>query len=63
MHGKPYKDASGVNVDSLVLVYRVTLPTYVAPGHANVADGHHDDDHHGDHHDYRDDDHRDNDRH
>lgn len=26
MAGKPYKDASGANVDSLVLVYRVTLP-------------------------------------
>ncbi len=31
MAGSPYKDASGFNVDTLVLVYRVTLPTYVAP--------------------------------
>jgi len=31
MAGQPYKDASGFNVDTLVLVYRVTLPTYVAP--------------------------------
>ncbi|WP_051955776.1 esterase-like activity of phytase family protein [Beijerinckia mobilis] len=29
MVGKPYADASGANVDTLVLVYRVTLPTYV----------------------------------
>src|SRR5690349_10717379 len=29
--GQPYKDASGANVDTLVLVYRVTLPTYVPP--------------------------------
>jgi hypothetical protein len=27
----PYSDASGANVDTLVLVYRVTLPTYVPP--------------------------------
>ena len=26
MAGKPYKDASGANVDTLVLVYRVSLP-------------------------------------
>ena len=26
MAGKPYKDASGANVDSLVLVYRLALP-------------------------------------
>jgi hypothetical protein len=26
MAGKPYADASGANVDSLVLVYRVSLP-------------------------------------
>ncbi len=31
MAGQPYADASGANVDTLVLVYRVTLPTYVAP--------------------------------
>lgn len=31
MAGQPYKDASGANVDTLVLVYRVTLPTYVPP--------------------------------
>ncbi len=27
----PYSDASGFNADTLVLVYRVTLPTYVPP--------------------------------
>ncbi|ACK51500.1 conserved hypothetical protein [Methylocella silvestris BL2] len=32
MAGVAYQDASGFNVDTLVLVYRVTLPTYVAPG-------------------------------
>jgi hypothetical protein len=32
MAGKPYRDASGYDADTLVLVYRVTLPTYVAPG-------------------------------
>jgi hypothetical protein len=31
MAGQPYQDASGFNVDTLVLVYRVTLPTYVPP--------------------------------
>jgi hypothetical protein len=31
MAGQPYVDASGGNVDTLVLVYRVTLPTYVKP--------------------------------
>lgn len=31
MQGKPYADAPGVNNDTLVLVYRVTLPTYQAP--------------------------------
>jgi len=31
MAGQPYADASGNNVDTLVLVYRVTLPSYVAP--------------------------------
>jgi hypothetical protein len=31
MAGSPYTDASGANVDSLLLVYRVTLPTYVEP--------------------------------
>jgi len=30
MVGKPYADASGANVDSMVLVYRVTLPGYVS---------------------------------
>jgi hypothetical protein len=39
MQGKPYKDASGYNVDSLVLVYRVTLPTYVAPRYVLSAGG------------------------
>jgi hypothetical protein len=31
MVGVPYHDASGFNVDTLVLVYRVTLPTYIPP--------------------------------
>jgi len=31
MAGQPYADASGYDVDTLVLVYRVTLPTYVPP--------------------------------
>jgi hypothetical protein len=31
MPGQSYSDASGANVDTLVLVYRVTLPTYVQP--------------------------------
>ena len=29
MAGQAYSDASGLNIDTLVLVYRVTLPTYV----------------------------------
>lgn len=33
MAGQPYSDSSGYNVDTLVLVYRVTLPTYVPPSH------------------------------
>lgn len=31
MVGQAYQDATGANVDTLVLVYRVTLPTYVPP--------------------------------
>ncbi|MGJ4942684.1 esterase-like activity of phytase family protein [Bradyrhizobium sp. HKCCYLS1011] len=31
MVGQAYADATGANVDTLVLVYRVTLPTYVRP--------------------------------
>ena len=31
MAGQPYQDATGANVDTLVLVYRVTLPTYIPP--------------------------------
>jgi hypothetical protein len=31
MVGQAYADATGANVDTLVLVYRVTLPTYVKP--------------------------------
>jgi hypothetical protein len=31
MAGQAYQDASGANVDTLVLVYRVTLPAYVRP--------------------------------
>jgi hypothetical protein len=33
MAGQPYSDASGFDVDTLVLVYRVTLPTYVRSRH------------------------------
>jgi hypothetical protein len=33
MVGQAFKDPSGFNVDTLVLVYRVTLPTYVRPKH------------------------------
>ncbi|MFV3129309.1 esterase-like activity of phytase family protein [Niveispirillum sp. KHB5.9] len=29
--GAPYKDASGVNSDTMLLAYRLTLPTYVDP--------------------------------
>jgi hypothetical protein len=48
MVGQSYKDASGFNVDSLVLVYRVTLPTYVRPnpGPFDIADREHDHDDH-----------------
>jgi hypothetical protein len=31
MQGKPYADASGKDVDTVVLVYRVTVPGYVPP--------------------------------
>jgi hypothetical protein len=31
MQSKPYADSSGKDVDTLVLVYRVTLPSYVPP--------------------------------
>jgi len=31
MQGNPYVDASGINNDTLLLVYRVTLPSYQAP--------------------------------
>lgn len=34
MVGAPYADASGDNADNMVLVYRVTLPTYVPPATA-----------------------------
>jgi hypothetical protein len=46
MAGQSYKDASGANVDTLVLVYRVTLPTYVAPDldRFDLADRDHDHD-------------------
>jgi hypothetical protein len=37
MAGQPYQDASGFNVDTLVLVYRVTLPTYVPPRRFNLG--------------------------
>jgi hypothetical protein len=50
MAGQAYKDASGANVDTLVLVFRVTLPTYVPPHlgrfeSAERGDHDHDDDH------------------
>jgi hypothetical protein len=38
MNGTPYADASGFNVDTLVLVYRVTLPTYVPPKSSDSND-------------------------
>ncbi len=38
MAGQPYADASGANVDTLVLVYRVTLPTYVPPRETFVSE-------------------------
>ncbi|HKF60511.1 MAG TPA: esterase-like activity of phytase family protein [Dongiaceae bacterium] len=31
VQGKPYADSTGKDVDTLVLVYRVTLPSYVPP--------------------------------
>jgi hypothetical protein len=40
MAGVPYADASGANVDTLVLVYRVTLPTYVSPRGKSPWDRH-----------------------
>jgi hypothetical protein len=57
MVGQSYKDASGANVDTLVLVYRVTLPTYVPPhlgeraGHGDNVD--HDRRNDNDDHDHR----------
>ena len=50
MVGQSYIDASGYNVDTLVLVYRVTLPTYVAPegGQFDIAEHDHDDHGHND---------------
>jgi hypothetical protein len=44
MAGKPYSDASGYNIDTLVLVYRVTFPTYIEPQTAH-AEGDRDDRH------------------
>jgi hypothetical protein len=55
MVGQSYADASGFNVDTLALVYRVTLPTYVRPdvGQSESEHGDHDrqdgHDDHGDH--------------
>jgi len=52
MAGQAYQDASGANVDTLVLVYRVTLPTYVPPRRFNRFElvgrifGHENDDRH-----------------
>jgi hypothetical protein len=31
MQGQPYKESSGANVDSVVLVYRITLPEGMKP--------------------------------
>jgi hypothetical protein len=39
MVGQPYQDATGANVDTLVLVYRVTLPTYTPPSGAAAPGG------------------------
>jgi hypothetical protein len=53
MVGQSYKDASGANVDTLILVYRVTLPSYVRPDDDRFdhwfefADHRHDDHDHG----------------
>jgi hypothetical protein len=49
MVGQSYKDASGANVDTLVLVYRVTLPTYVQPDVKKSEDDRDDHDHGRDH--------------
>ena len=47
MAGQSYADASGANVDTLVLVYRVTLPSYIRPeierGFDSAERGHHND--------------------
>jgi len=50
MAGQTYQDATGANVDTLVLVYRVTLPTYVPPetDRFDLAGRDHDDHHDGD---------------
>ena len=64
MPGQSYSDASGANIDTLVLVYRVTLPTYDRPDLERDDHGRDDHDHdhgHGgghDDHDGRDHDHR-----
>ncbi len=41
MVGQPYSDASGANVDTLLLVYRVTLPPVAPSRHAYLAPYHH----------------------
>jgi hypothetical protein len=51
MAGQAYQDASGANVDTLVLVYRGTLPTYVRPDTDRFDLADHDRDH--DDHDRR----------
>jgi hypothetical protein len=48
MAGQAYQDASGFNVDTLVLVYRVTLPTYVPPRGVDSFDDDDRDEDHGD---------------
>ncbi|WOJ90396.1 esterase-like activity of phytase family protein [Methylocapsa polymorpha] len=54
MAGQTYQDASGANVDTLVLVYRVTLPTYIPPRRSDdFADGHGDWNDHSDRNDRR----------
>jgi hypothetical protein len=49
MAGLPYADASGFDVDTLVLVYRVTLPTYRLRGFEHGGEHRKDHDHDRDH--------------
>jgi hypothetical protein len=52
MVNQSYKDASGANVDTLVLVFRVTLPTYVRPNAERSELAEHGRDDHGDRDDH-----------